>query len=196
MKTYVPLWLVSIIFTLNLGCSGSTDEADALISSGWEKFESHDYTGAATDFADALAADSSRAEAFVGLGWTALKLDQLPVASLSFSIALSLESTDDAYAGKAFADLNLDNKADAVTDVAEVVTISGNTASNYTFIHDNSITQTDLLWIKARAHFLMAEYAEAQTVLNILAPSNGLNPESPTYLQDLAAAIEGLRLNV
>lgn len=179
------------------GCGDeAVDEAAAFIESGWEKFESHDYTGASEDFASAISADSSKAEAFVGLGWTALKLDQLPVASLSFSIAILLEPSDDAFAGKAFADLNLDDQAAAVTSVDAVITISDNSVNTYTFLHDLTITETDLLWIKARAHFLLAEYAQAQSALDILSPSNGLNPESSTYVEDLAAAIEGLRTGV
>lgn len=179
------------------GCGDeAVDEAAGFISSGWEKFEAHNYTGASEDFASAISADSSKAEAFVGLGWTALKLDELPVASLSFSIAILLEPTDDAFAGKAFADLNLDNQTAAVTSVDAVITISGNSVNTYIFSHDNTITQTDLLWIKARAHFLLAEYAQAQSALDILSPSNGLNPESATYVEDLAAAIEDLRTGV
>lgn len=197
MKTYFSTLILAVVLFVNFGCGDdAADEAGNLITSGWEKFEAHDYTGAAEDFANAIGADSSRAEAYVGVGWTALKLDQLAIASLSFSVALSLEETDDAYAGKALADLNLDDKASAINDVDAVLTITGNSVNSYTFSHDTTVTQADLLWIKARAHFLLADYAGAQTAVNVLSPSNGLNPESPTYIEELAAAIEALRLNV
>ncbi len=196
MRTYFSLFITAV-WLFSAGCGDSTtDQAAEFIASGWEKFEAHDYTGAAEDFANAIDADSSKAEAYVGLGWTALKMDQLIIADLAFAYAIELEPSDDAYAGKAFADFNLENHVAAAADVDEVVTIAENAANAYTFSHDPSITQTDLLWIKARAHFLMGQYAGAQTVLNVLSPSNGLNPESSSYIQDLADAIENLRLTV
>ncbi|MBX7151993.1 hypothetical protein K1X84_10160, partial [bacterium] len=163
------------------------------VQSGWTKFSAADFAGAITDFNDAVGLDANYGEAYTGQGWTRLKQDQLAPAITSFTNALAHGGGNDAHAGKAFAELNSQNHANAVTDVDAVVTITGTTASSYTFSHDNTITQTDLLWVKARAHFLLGQYAQAQTVVNVLAPSNTLNPGSPTYQQDLAALIESLR---
>lgn len=196
MKPYFPLLIiVTVVFCW--GCGEDTTQPGAeLITSGWEKFEAKDYAAAQVDFLNALGEDSSLAEAYVGLGWSSLKTDQLAVASLAFSTALFYGAEADAYAGKAYADLNLDKQTDAIADVAAVVTITGNTATTYTFSHDDTITQTDLLWIKARAHFLLAQYDQAQIAVNVLSPGNNLNPSSPTYVTELAALIESLRVSV
>lgn len=163
------------------------------VQSGWTKFSAADFAGAAADFNDAVGLDGNYGEAFTGQGWTRLKLDQLAPAITAFTNALAHGGGNDAHAGKAFAELNSQNHANAVTDVDAVVTITGTTSNSYTFSHDNTITQTDLLWVKARAHFLLGQYAQAQAAVNVLAPSNTLNSGSPTYQQELAALIESLR---
>jgi hypothetical protein len=170
-----------------------TTRSYARVQSGWQKFEADDFVGATTDFSDAVTLDTNYADAYMGHGWCLVKLDQLSTALMRLTTAVALNGGSTAYAGKAFADLNLGNHSAAVSDVDSVVTISGGTASAYTFVHDTSITERDLVWIKARAHYLQGQFAEAQIAVNVLAPGNGLDPLSPTYEADLAALIESLR---
>lgn len=167
-----------------------------LIETGWPKFEAANYAGAAADFAGAITADPNYAECYTGHGWASLKTDNVAGAVTDFASSISLGGGQDARAGKAFADLNSNNQASAITNVDAVVTISGGTASSYTFAHDATVTEKDLLWIKARAHFLLAQYSQAQTVVDILSPSNGLDSNSQTYVEDLAALIESLRSTI
>ena len=124
-------------------------------------------------------------------------MDDLISALANFEAALDLdEASSDAHAGKAFTNLNLESYGHAIESVDAIVTISGGSASTYSFSHDSGVDQDDLLWIKARAHFLLGQYANAHAVVDVLDPINNLDTQSATYLQDLAGAIEDLRILV
>lgn len=180
----LPSVIVSIVLT-----TASYERAQA----GWAKFETADFEGALIEFNGAIALDAAYGDAFLGKGWSLLKGNQLALAITAFTSAVTNGSINDARAGRAIAYLDDQNQAQAITDVNAVVTITSNIASPYTFSHNNTITEKDLLWVKARAHFLLAQYASAQIVVNVLAPNNTLDPQSPTYTTDLAALIESLR---
>ncbi|MBX7149988.1 hypothetical protein K1X84_00010 [bacterium] len=161
--------------------------------SGWIKYQAHNYAGAATDFAQAISLDPVYADALLGSGWTNLKTDNLNSALTNFNSAVTHGSTTDGNAGKAFAELNLNNFTNAISAVNAFITITSGTPTSYTFSRDNSINQLDMLWIRARAHYLNADFASAEAMVDILNPSNTLNSASPTYVADLADAIEQLR---
>lgn len=163
------------------------------VQTGWQKFEADNFAAAAADFNEAVGLDANYAEAFAGHGWCLLRLDQLTTALGQFASSVGLGGGSTANSGKSIADLNLGNHADAVSAVDAVVTITSGTASPYTFVHDTSITERDLVWIKARAHYLLGQFAQAQIAVDVLAPGNGLDPSSPTYEADLATLIETLR---
>lgn len=198
MKNFLKktvLWPVMLSVSLMVACGGGGDgdTSTELLNSGWTKFEAGDYSGALSDFNAAISENPDLGEAYTGLGWCNLNLDQLSAALTNFGLALSNGETNDANAGKAFGDLNLGAYGDATDDVDAVVTITGNSATSYVFSHASGINQDDLLWIKARAHFLLGEYSDAQSVLDVLDSDNGLDPLDPSYVEDLANAIELLR---
>ncbi len=170
-----------------------TTRSFSRVQSGWLKFEAGHFSMAATDFQDAMTLDGTYAEAFLGHGWSTLRQELLATARTSLNGAISLGLVEDGNAGKAFAELHTGGHTDAVAAVNAVVTITGPTASPYTFVHDTSITETDLLWVRARAHFLLGQYDQAQIVVDVLVPTNTLDPNSPTYIQELADLIESLR---
>lgn len=160
---------------------------------GWVKYQAHNYAGAATDFAQAVSLDPVYADALLGSGWTNLKTDNLNSALTNFNSAVANGSTTDGNAGKAFAELNLNNFVNAINAVNAFITITSGTPTTYTFSRDNTINQLDMLWIKARAHYLNGDFANAEAMVDILNPGNTLNSASPTYVADLADVIEQLR---
>ncbi len=162
------------------------------VQTGWGQFEADNFAGALASFTSATSLDPSYGDAFLGRGWSELKdtsSASLSAALASLTTAQTLGVGADARAGMAFANLNLGNHTTAIADADAV-------GSPYTFSHDNTITHTDLLWIKARAYFLLGDYASAEAVLDVLAPGNGLDSASPTYITDMADLIESLRGSV
>lgn len=121
------------------------------LEDAWLQFEAKDYEGARTAF-ETFFADT--AEAYVGAGWSSLRLYQFSEASGYFSNAATLI---DANAGWSFClwangDLN-----GAIAKADFVLTRS----TAYSFIHDPRVNYQDLHLLKANANYELARYHQS-----------------------------------
>ncbi len=168
-----------------------TEEAVSLTSQGWAFFEQKDYAQAASLFLQATQKNNVYPDAYNGLGWTYARLDSMSLAKHYFDVALGLNPAFvDAYAGRSFVSLALDEYRDAIAAVQEVMAIG---PSFYAFRHDATISLNDLLLVQAQSYFMLGDYESTQTLIDRLDPTNRLDVTSPTYIEDLSLEIENLR---
>ena len=63
----------------------------------------------------------------------------------------------------------------------------------YTHPEIGSVTAISMRVLLARSYYAIADYDEAQEIVDILDPNNTLEPSRPSYLNELLAAIEDLQ---
>jgi hypothetical protein len=178
--------LIGMLSVLALAC-GTTNPLD----DAWAKFEGHDYPGAHQAFSD--LAVSNQAAAYVGLGWTVMRMDSLAAAQGYFSTAVTLPDSVnallDGYAGWSFVEWALQNDT-ACISYANHVLSSDNL---YVFSHDPSVNYQDLMLHQAYSYFRLGDYANCidriQGVDNtFIAPSLG----DPDIKRKLLVKLEAL----
>lgn len=145
----------------------------------WSKFRNNDYAGAHQAFAELT---SSRPEAWVGLGWTAMRMDSMPQANVYFANAAS-DSIVDGYAGWAIADWWAGDNAGVVSGAQFVLRRS----PAYVFAHDRTVTARDMQMKEAYAEYRLGNYARvAQIIGSLTGTTPGTGPdELLTELEDL-----------
>ena len=163
---FIPVFLALFITS----CEDNGEEpgiivAEELIASGWVNFESEDYSAAVGDFNLALDEDSTALEAYSGIGWSQIRLDQIDSAQINFIVAL-----DRNYAGKeilaGLAAISLANEEYTIAIVHAKSILS--TDADWVFEHDNSIDYNDLWLIVAIAYFHEGDFTEMEAaILNI-----------------------------
>jgi tetratricopeptide (TPR) repeat protein len=167
-----------------------SEEAIGLTSQGWVAFEAKNYSAALALFSQASEKNNLYADAYNGLAWSYARLDSLNKARKYFDVAIGLQfSMIDAYAGRAFVSLAAGNYPEAIDAVSEVQAIG---PPFYVFRHDAEVSMNDLLLVKAQSYFLLQNYTGTFQIVNVLDPTNQLNPSSPTYVEELALEIEYL----
>lgn len=170
--------------------SDPVTEAVGLTAKGWQSFEAKDYPAAISFFKEALENNDLYADAYNGLGWAYGRQDSLAKAQTNFDIALGLEKNNvDAIAGRSFVSLGLGKYDEAIT---AVTLVEQDQVAFYTFRHDVSISLNDLKLVKAQSYFMLANYADAQMMIDELDPHNQLDPSASSYLDDLSLEIENL----
>lgn len=175
-------------------------------SLGWSDFQTEDYSAASVHFQDALTMNGSYADAHLGLGWSRAYLGQLADAVSSLHAANNNGlSAPDAHAGLAVVYRDLP-ELDACVSRAAMV-LSADPA--WEFSHRSSIDYQDMHLIRAQAYYRMGplNYPDAQGEVDILDPSNGLDPadpgtwtvdgqDYPSYAEALLKAIELLAVTI
>ncbi|MFC1530275.1 hypothetical protein ACFL6R_06130 [Gemmatimonadota bacterium] len=144
-------------------------------SRGWAAFTAGEYTDAFQHFQIALNLDGNYAEAFHGRGWTHLIRDDLSNARVQLLTAISKGlTTVDVYAGLAILYRELPDLQTAIGHALTVVTGD----PDWEFSHLTSIDYRDMHLLMAQCYFRQGEdwFDEAQGQVDILDPSNGLDP--------------------
>lgn len=160
-------FIILITFTLSFfSCEDNGGEpigsAEELITSGWVKFEAGNYTLAVTDFNSAIAKDASAFEAYSGIGWSQIRLDQIDEAETNFLTALNGN-----YAGKellaALAAISLvtEEYTTAIGYAESILNID----PDWLFEHDNSIDFKDVWFVVAIAYFHEGDFAEVEKAI-------------------------------
>jgi tetratricopeptide (TPR) repeat protein len=165
---------------------GFCEDAPCFTALGWQAYEAGRYDEAFL-FAQAIQQDSSYAEAYMGLGWCHIEHGFIGLAQQDFQQAIELDSDlIAAYAGNAYALAANGNAGDAVT-MAEIVLQTGGEA--YVFEHNAEVNGPSLRILLASIYFRLGDFGSAQNQVDLVAPGNGLNPQSRTYVHDLMQLI-------
>jgi tetratricopeptide (TPR) repeat protein len=184
------------VLALTLGCGGDgggpSDTAASLTAAGWALFERGEYEAANEKFMQALDLDATYAEAYNGLGWSHAKLDSLGNSLSNFGLCITNDNTlSDPYAGCAPVYRDYETEPahfdSAITAAAEALDKEG----RYSFSHDTSFDWHDLHLIMAQSYYGLGEFLQAKAHVDSLG-GTPLDPDSPTFVEDLAAEIEDL----
>lgn len=149
--------------------------ARSRLQRGWEKFKSGDYTGAKTEFEEALKVAvlaSERAEAYVGIGWCHKKgIGEVEPAKYVNAIAnfeKALETLPGHPDAQAAVVGDYLQRADA-GDVDKAIGAGKALLSRqplYKFAHDTSYDKTDVQALLALAYYYKKDYTNARTHVN------------------------------
>lgn len=154
---------------------------------GWERFEDADYSGALSDFNQAIDRNATYGEAYTGQGWTLMAQAVSPTAMQSvvgsFDNAINNGVTGaDALAGRAAANLgaggeSLDNaEADALAALAA--------DGSFIFSHGAGINTDDLRLINAFAQAVRGEFSGALAAADQVLDSGIEEGSSVTWAVD------------
>ncbi len=197
MKTFISVACLACLLTA-FGCGGDggggpSDTAASLTAAGWALFEKGECEAAIIKFDQAVALDATYSDAYNGLGWSNAKLDSLGIALGNFGECLIFNSTlADAYAGCAPVYRDYETEPahfdSAIAAASQALALE----ATYSFSHDTSFDWFDLHLIMAQSHYGLGEFLEAKAHVDSLPDHVTLDPESPTFVEDLAAEIERL----
>jgi tetratricopeptide (TPR) repeat protein len=162
-----------------------------LTDRGWSEFEKSEFEEAWQSLQQAIQKDPEYGEAYNAVGWCCAKLDSLEEGLEAFDQAISKGvSSADPRAGKAVIHRDLDPVSfQSAIDWADSALAVD---SNHVFSHDESFDWKDLRLVLAQSYYGLSRYDKAHAQVDILNPSNSLDRESPSYVEDLLAEIERL----
>jgi tetratricopeptide (TPR) repeat protein len=202
--------MCAFMAALGFGCGGDggggpVTTAASLTASGWGHFEDDEFDEALGKFHEALDLDIDYADAYNGLGWTHAKMDSLDQAKSDFRTCIAKDTTlADPHAGKAavFRDYEDEGLLAGSFFADPAYLDSAITSANralakdpeYEFDHDD-FNWEDLRLIMAQCHFGLGEYEEANAQVEALG-YDGADPESPTFVEDLAEIIEEIEADI
>jgi hypothetical protein len=182
------------------GDDGGTD-LDADLQAAWNAFLAGDFAGARAQFGDILAANPGLLEANLGYGWASGFTQFLADAETALEAVVAADPTQaDAWAGLAVIRLAMDDAAGAITAGQELL----NRNAAWQFEFRSSVDADDVRLAMAQAYVSQGEdsFDEAQALLDVLDPTNGLDPLDDatwvvggiTYDTYAAALIQALQL--
>ena len=155
-----------------------------LVLVSWQTYESGNYAEAIGYFEDMLELNPNYPDGYNGLGWCygSNVIDSLETALENFNYANALNSNfADAVAGRGFVFLALKQYSKAVNDFNRII----QNYPNYVFLHNSTVTISDVRLGLAEASFYRQNYQLAQEQLDLLAPQNGLDSNnSSTWVVD------------
>jgi len=145
-------WPIAVMLLAYVMSCGPADPLDA----GWTKFGEGDYPGAYAEFSSLV--ESKGSDAYVGLGWTAMKMDSLPQADAYFTLAAN-DSLLEGYAGWSILAW-LQGQHTLCIDRAEFVFSHAGGYSTYVFPYDPTITYQDLLLHEGFSYYYNLNFAK------------------------------------
>ncbi len=174
------------------GCGTSPEPSvrnvDELVQQGWQWFEEGQWDSAYVAFGQAVSQNPQHAEAWLGMGWTSLRLYDPVYAHQSLLRTLSLGGDSlHAWAGLAIGD------ADPIPDptlygapLDSVLHLALRAANEvlqrdptYAFPHDPGANATVILLEKARVLCSLGRFAEALAVVQQVDPSFTADVSTP-----------------
>lgn len=179
-----------------LGCGGDgggpSDTAPSLTAAGWTLFEQGEYELAIDKFNRALGLDDGYADAFNGLGWSHAKLDSLENALENFGMCVINDpDLTEGYAGCAPVYRDFDTEPAHFDSAVAFANAALTQEASFEFSHDEDFDWRDLRLIMAQSYYGLGEFLLAKGQVDALG-GNSLDPESETFVEDLAAEIERL----
>ena len=167
------------IIAMLAGCSGgiadvAVGDYDTLIKSGWDEYNRNKFTEANQLFVRAKDADAAKPEAYVGSGWSQLRLQQPYNAVVTFRDAFtyitSLYDSVDALCGLSGSYLAAGENANVINLFKKYKISSYDEAFPFGK-HDFSINKGDLEIVQTMAFYRLGMYSSAEQA----------DPDNATY---------------
>ena len=179
---------------------------DTLLGRGWHHFENQAYAAARTSFARLLTVDTGHSEASCGIGFSLLASETTARADSLCLVFFqnALNTTPDFGDALAGLILTLYRTGDLL-HCAMTFEDLRESAPDYQFCHDPLIDLRQLTCVAAIAYFNLTLFSPVQTLIDILFPTNGLDPDTPgswvvggetysTYPEALQQILAGLQV--
>jgi len=181
MKQTLKYFLSALIVMI-----GSCGEEDPL-DSAWAKFEDGLYEDAYTEF----SAQVPKPGAFVGLGWTTLKMpgDSLAASDRFFGQAVTVATSDtlaDAYAGWAIVAWAIGDHQSCVQRANVLIRHK----PSYVFGHDRRVTSHDIKCHAAFSLFHLGAYQASSDLAQNLDPAFTGSTDPATLLDELESLFD------
>lgn len=155
-----------------LSCGADEPSYLGLIDDGWSLFQSGQYIEALAVFTEARDLAPERADAYAGMGWSRMKLDDLSGASTDFAAGAPRVGTRvHLLGGYAFTLNALKDYSNSNARADELLGLS----SNWEFPYIDGIDATDIQIVKAENFFALGDFSSSLTVVKTLNPSFPLN---------------------
>ncbi len=173
--------------------------AQELAESGWNHYESGNYSSAITLFNDSKKADSEYIDAYNGLGWSYFRAHNLILSLFNFRIPLDSDSTlTDVKVGYLIAAFEKNEYSETI-DAAIQLTMQDSVkfdlegTDEYFFIHDTDVTSREIRKLLALAYYYSGQFQNSYyQLLNFLDPLTRVDPLSETFQKDLLEALENI----
>lgn len=191
---------------LSAGCGGGSAPSgpttpppsyDERIAAGWASFTAGDFLGARTSFTNAITDNASRMEAFVGLGWSELRLGDEDQAHAAFATGAALAGADelraDLAAGWAFAWNARKTVPNGYAESNTQIVAAESLAPAWSLPADPSLDRSDLRWLAATNHYARGEFAASLIRVRELDPTFTADVATAEGQAALALRIEALR---
>jgi tetratricopeptide (TPR) repeat protein len=160
-----------------------------LVQQGWTAFQSTQYDTAIVLFSLAKQMNSNKVDAYVGLGWSYMKLDQLTTASDEFNMGSQKANPPaDLFGGWAFVLNALRDYGGSNAEADQVFTLD----PTWTFSYGLPLSKDDLHVLKAENYFLLGNYTYSLNEVKRL--NSGFNADVTTSIGRAALAAEIERL--
>ncbi len=200
MKTIQFIFLGVTLSVMFVSCSGDSGEDtsteptyESEVANGWRTFEAFQYDSAQIYFEQAIALDSSDVEAFAGLGWAQIRLDNLTQAGITFQRgSTKYPVSSDLFASWSFC-LNAQKAYDLSNAKADSVLLHN---SSWQFAWQTSIDASDLRLVKAANYYALGAYASSLSMVQALNPSFTADVTTDMGQAALGAEIERLRATI
>ena len=184
--------IMAIAGWLAISCSEKTESVTYAddIADGADALSSLQYAEAITFFNAAIEKNPDRPEAYAGLGWAYLRMDNIDSSASAFALGITKESPGaDMYAGYAFL-LNTDKEyAASNTRVATALSLS----AQWTLTYGLGLDYKDLYLLKAENHFALGEYTQSLNAVKVIESSFSANVATAEGIAQLANKIESLK---
>ncbi len=165
MKKYISILIVIVAILALIGCSDDNDKKpnyQAKLETAWHNFETANYTEAIAGFQELIDSGELVAEAYNGLGWCNLYLDDLDAANSAFSNGLQNEPEDAVYqdivAGLTFV-------YDAQNLPNACLTVSENVNPDWGFDHwtfsFSPLNYEDIIVLRAVSYYALGDFANS-----------------------------------
>ena len=179
--------LIRYLTRLSLLVVISCDETNPL-DPAWTKFAEGDYPGAHAEFSSLVASEGSAA--YVGLGWTTIKMDSLPEADTYFTLA-SNDSLLEGYAGWSITAWLMGQHTLCV-ERSEFVFRNAGGYDAYIFPYDPEITFHDLLIHEAYSYYNIQNFFECINTIQRIDPAFTVALNDPQLQTKLIAELQTL----
>ncbi|MFC1475825.1 tetratricopeptide repeat protein [Candidatus Zixiibacteriota bacterium] len=179
LQVGLTLFSLGMLVVCSTGCGGDPSAPrQPTLADAWQKFAAGDYESAITTFYAVLADDSTLTEGYTGLGWSFAFDGRLDSATTHLHTSIDHDST--AVDALALLSAVFLAQGDGETAIEHaLVTLAQDSA--WSFAHYSGIDYQDLHLILAAAYYGQGEssFVLAQAQVDILNPTNGLNPDNP-----------------
>jgi len=195
MKRYINYFLVIWFTLVYIGCQGTnepttTDPYAQKITDAWGAFSQANYGGAYDLFNQARVSDTTKADAYLGLGWSKFKLDSLTSAAASFILAARAGLTSaDLYAGRAFVANAAKQYEQSIEYAGQALTLN----PNWVFAYQSSLNKNDLQLLQAQNYYQLGNFATSLTYVKLLNISFAADVNTAAGRLALADEIERLK---